>query len=430
MNQAEPHEYAEVSIARKERDAFEMKRNSSYGKVSKPASSSKGVVIVEAGNNQRGAPCAAVVVMCILVLVLYFAAAFGSVMIALEISKLKSEGLSVQGSLQDASSRIDALNSSIGVVLQDLIPDLDDRSQLLNIAFRNETRRLSDLLDESRSQLNQTVAALAGLHMSLPASSCAALPPSSPSGYYWVRAASNGSAVRVYCEMAASSCNVTGGWTRVANLDMTNSSHRCPSGLTERSSETTSPRTCINPSSSPGCSSDTIDTIHAFSRICGRVIGYQIGATNAFADRRHDINVSYVDGVSLTHGTPRQHIWTFASALDETTERSRESKCPCILDSQNNYNNRPPPFVGNDYFCDTGSEVDASSMYDTFFGDNPLWDGAGCGLRNTCCDFNCPPWFYRQLPRPTADRVEMRVCQNHGASNENIAVEIVEIFVQ
>ena len=36
-----------------------------------------------------------------------------------------------------------------------------------------------------------------------PAISCAAVPPSSPSGYYWVRA-SNGSAMSVYCDMTRS----------------------------------------------------------------------------------------------------------------------------------------------------------------------------------------------------------------------------------
>ena len=30
-----------------------------------------------------------------------------------------------------------------------------------------------------------------------------------------------------------------------------------------------------------------------------------------------DINGNYVDGVSLTHGAPRQHIWTFAATVSE-----------------------------------------------------------------------------------------------------------------
>ena len=113
--------------------------------------------------------------------------------------------------------------------------------------------------------------------------SCAALPPSSPSGYYWVRA-SNGSAVRVYCDMTRSCGGVTGGWTRVAELDMTNSSHQCPSGLRQRTDSNI--RTCVRNTDSPGCSAVQYSTanIH-YSRVCGKVIAYQYGTTNAFLER-------------------------------------------------------------------------------------------------------------------------------------------------
>ena len=81
-----------------------------------------------------------------------------------------------------------------------------------------------------------------------PATSCVSLlqHPCSPSGYYWVRA-SNGSAVRVYCDMIRSCGGVTGGWMRVAELDMTDSSQHCPSGLMERTDSNI--RTCriVNP---------------------------------------------------------------------------------------------------------------------------------------------------------------------------------------
>ena len=29
---------------------------------------------------------------------------------------------------------------------------------------------------------------------------------------------------------------------------------------------------------------------------------------------------------------------------------------------------------------------------------DPLWDGEGCDETNTCCDFNSPPWFCKDLP--------------------------------
>ena len=42
---------------------------------------------------------------------------------------------------------------------------------------------------------------------------------------------------------------------------------------------------------------------------------------------------SYVDGLSITHGDPRQHIWTYAFGYEQ--------------------NNNPPTFVGTDYHCES-----------------------------------------------------------------------------
>ena len=103
-------------------------------------------------------------------------------------------------------------------------------------------------------------------------------------------------------------------------------------------------------------------------------------------------------------------------------------KCPCINRDQASLATRPPAFVGNDNFCDTGS----SGLFDfqTFHSDDPLWDGAGCGPLNDCCSFNNPPWFYKQLPQPTTDSIEMRVCRDQGTDDEDIAIELIEIYVQ
>ena len=183
-------------------------------------------------------------------------------------------------------------------------------------------------------------------------SSCAALPPSSPSGYYWVRA-SNGSAVRVYCDMTRSCGGVTGGWVRVAELNMTNSSHQCPSGLTLRTESVSNIRACVT-ASTAGCVGIPIDIPYSYSRVCGRVMAYQVGATNAFhhtGSASDTIDDIYVDGVSLTHGNPRQHIWTFAAGLRESMDTNAESTCPC---TGNRGATPPPSFVGSDYFCEAG----------------------------------------------------------------------------
>ena len=84
------------------------------------------------------------------------------------------------------------------------------------------------------------------------AASCSALfamYPSSPSDHYWIRS-SNGSAVRVYCDMTRSCGGVTGGWMRVASLDMRDNSSQCPSGL--RQGDSCNPeRTCEIDTNSP-----------------------------------------------------------------------------------------------------------------------------------------------------------------------------------
>ena len=243
-----------------------------------------------------------------------------------------------------------------------------------------------------------------GSHFIFPGPSCAVLPPFSTSGYYWVRN-SIGSAVPVYCDMTRSCGGVTGGWMRVAELDMTDSSQQCPSGLRQHTDGDI--RTCVRSSDSAGCSSVTLPTSnHHYSRVCGRIIAYQVGSTDAFfasINDRENISSAYVEGVSLTHGIPRQHIWTFAAAFDRIGDHHEISTyCPCIS------NNDPPLFYNAD----------------------PLWDGAGCGSGNTCCTFNTPPWFFKQLLNTTSDDIEMRVCRDEDGDNEDIAISIIEIFVQ
>ena len=87
-----------------------------------------------------------------------------------------------------------------------------------------------------------------------------------------------------------------------------------------------------------------------------------------YGDIEHpeDINLPYVDGISLTHGYPRQHIWTFAAGLDEIGSHPR---CPCTNTNFASRASQPPAFVGNDYFCDTASE---GRFQNIFYPDDPV----------------------------------------------------------
>ena len=341
-----------------------------------------------------------------------------------EVSSLKSEVSSLKSEVSSLKSEVSSLKSEVSS-LKSEVPSLKSKvSSLQRALVSHET----DVINSFMMLYAVLGDVLPGQHAAFAANSCAALPPSSPSGYYWVRA-SNGSAVRVYCDMTRSCGNITGGWVRVAELDMRNSSHQCPSGFTQHNTPNIylyDIRTCRRMESSGGCLSVLINIPYSYWRVCGRVIAYQVGTTNAFAQRSDPtLEDNYVDGVSLTHGEPRQHVWTFAAGLQEDGSAHSISTCPCTTNSGTI---RPPNFVGNDYFCEAGTQV--NTLPATIITEyDPLWDGFDCYPSNPCCSFNNPPWFYKQLPQPTTDDLEMRVCRDEDVSNEDIALESVEIYV-
>ena len=173
-----------------------------------------------------------------------------------------------------------------------------------------------------------------------------------PSGTYTIRP-SAGSLVTVYYDMDNEGCG-GGVWTRVASYNYSDPNTACPGGW----NLITSPvRSCGRSSPSGSCASAVFPTNSIkFRSVCERVITIQYGSPDAFFPyhRQHQssINDYYVDGVSITYGNPRQHVWTFAGYLSNDYA-SPENVRSCSQPSLNVPS--PPPFVGNNYFCDTAS---------------------------------------------------------------------------
>ena len=159
-----PHYYSEVDVpARVNFERYSMRHQ---GANSNSAGSSSGKKVSDRK---------ALVVLFAIVVALLLGTVGACIAFSLEISKLKSNAASAE-----TVSSLQRLNASINT-------QFDARFQEL---------RNSIIL----------------LH-----ASCAALPPSSPSGYYWVLS-SLGSPVCVYCDMTRSCGGVTGRWMRVAYL--------------------------------------------------------------------------------------------------------------------------------------------------------------------------------------------------------------------
>ena len=216
------------------------------------------------------------------------------------------------------------------------------------------------------------------------------------------------------------------GLRRIAFINMTDPNQDCPQGL---SLTGFSVRSCGRGSDSRAtCSSVTFSAGGSqYSRVYGRVRGYRWGNNYAFYSYHslgQTIDGYYVDGLSITYGSPRQHIWTFASGLFKGTSSTiyQNFRCPC--DPGNTYGS--PPFVGNDYFCESVATETSWVPY-RFHPENALWDGQD--NLNPCFGLNNPPWFLKTLDEPTTADIELRMCFADGSSVSDIGIELVEIYI-
>ena len=226
--------------------------------------------------------------------------------------------------------------------------------------------------------------------------------------------------------MQSYSCGGSTGWRRVAYLNMSDPSQQCPSVWQEI---TTPHRVCGRRStSSASCEGLTYSTgIEQYDQVCGRIIGYQLGSPDSFRGSSLSINTYYVDGVSLTYGSPRQHIWTFSGGLEENF-RAPLSLCPCVSGSTNG--NLIPSFVSQNYFCESGIAQWDTRTYALWQNGDPLWDGQGCGPTSSCCTFNSPPWFNVQLSSLTTGDIEVRICGDQAIGDEDTPIQLIELYVK
>ena len=211
-------------------------------------------------------------------------------------------------------------------------------------------------------------------------------------------------------------------WHRVAFLNMSDPTHGCPFAWREYNMNGV--RACGRPVNSSGsCPVVSYFIGHQYNRMCGRIIGYQFGTTDAFkvGHANNDIDL---DGIKITYGAQRNHIWSYVAGLTQNLSSIHESNCPC----SDRRGRAPPLSIGGNYYCESGNP-DRDYMHNHLYYSDPLWDGQQC--EGTCCTgTNSPPWFSVQLPAPITDMIEVSICCDQNTSDEDIPVELVEIYVQ
>ena len=169
-----------------------------------------------------------------------------------------------------------------------------------------------------------------GTTIDSPATSCKEIhdcDSTAPSGYYWVNTTAG--LLQVYCQMDTNNCgDITGGWMRAAYIDMTDENKTCPQGLNYTAANSTNLCTWSDTTNSYVCSSVTFPSHGVpYMRVCGRVHGYQF--SYAFTFHGNTLNSSYVSGLSVTYGSPQNHIWTFAAGWPQGGYHYYYYNSPC-----------------------------------------------------------------------------------------------------
>ena len=243
----------------------------------------------------------------------------------------------------------------------------------------------------------------------------------------------------VFCNMTALSASyrascvgVGGGWTRIGHFNIS-AGDDCPPGWI-KAGTVSGVSFCRPPgTASPGysCYSIRFSTNGlSYKGVCGRARGYQKGDVWGFwgstTTQGNSIEGSYVDGLSITHGTgPRHHIWTYA--VGQYDHSSVSWGCPCSPHAATS----PPSYIKGNYYCESGAFSDPPSGSTYFFSD-PLWDGSGCSNNNNCCSKNKnQPWFYHNLGSSTTDDIEARLCITYATYAAGaVVLGQLELYIQ
>ena len=132
------------------------------------------------------------------------------------------------------------ISTSFKESVKNLTEELRDSSNDLRETLQEGLQKLNEDVRDALGKIQQEVAQLKteeppcprslGLSSYKPAKSCREIfrcNPSTLSGYYWLKSTTMECRV-VYCDMDTAHCNITGGWMRVAYLNMTEPGASCP----------------------------------------------------------------------------------------------------------------------------------------------------------------------------------------------------------
>ena len=367
-----------------------------------------------ATRKQTGCTCRCSIIIAVVLMVLIFLISI--VMLPLmtyEIREIRSTfNINFEKQNKSITNHQDQLISDLGSQLTNLI-NHSNQDQLIS-DLGSQVALLRGDLNESKSLDYASNKLIADIQNFFEFDSCNFLQNFSvqlPSGLYKIMPEDALTPTKAYCSYQSLSGR-NEWWRRVAYLNTSESGQvQCPSGLETRKE---SPSSCRRAVEESGCSSVYFDPGNTpYSRVGGRVRARQFGQPDGFQDfngprfrGQVSLEDNYVDGISLTYGDEgnRTHIWTFAASVN-----TRRDGC-AVCDRER------PDFIGDHYSCEV-----VKLCYREVCNSNQLWDGGQCVGGES---------FFRDLPEPTTEQIEMRVCREQDRFDEDILVTEIELYVQ
>jgi len=234
--------------------------------------------------------------------------------------------------------------------------------------------------------------------------------PQAPSGTYVIDV--DGVTTQVECDMQTDG----GGWGLLLRF---NEGDACPGQWRAAA------RGCRRVQDADA-SAMTVDPPYAFTEIRGEVNALGYGGSDAFRDGANDIDANYVDGLGITIGSPRRHVFTFAHGVSEAFGDMGAAACPCDSGTAAH------AFIGSNYLCEEPQEsadpANTGTRYydedDVMFDGLDIEDAACVGAPESAPDFSV------DLGQVSADTVELRLMGTEGTGNEDTAVIFLELWVR
>jgi hypothetical protein len=165
---------------------------------------------------------------------------------------------------------------------------------------------------------------------------------------------------------------------------------------------------------------------HAVQELRGTVRAFGFGVADGFdaGGFGFDVDDNYVDGLVISQGLPRRHVFTLAHGCTDAFSRSGVCTCPC------SGGRAAPDFVGTNFRCESpGRSADPNNTSTRFYDfDDLLFDDDVIDESSCRGQPQSAPDFLVDLGTPSADPLELRLLGDEGTTNEDLAVVDLELW--